>query len=75
VAGDPESLDDSRAARIEHVDELVVDGDARREAAAGVDVVLESKLVAVHAERRDRIASRVHREQQPVAGVVDERSL
>src|SRR5215203_3608107 len=75
ISEDLEALHDPDSAGIQDVHEVVVDGDARREVAAGrVDVgQLESR--SVDAEDGDGVATRVDCEEQPVPLVVDERAL
>jgi hypothetical protein len=75
VPADAESLNDPRAARVEHVGQVAVHADAGGELPAGRLDVDEPQAVAVRAEGRDRVAAGVHRDQQTVPAVVGQRPL
>jgi hypothetical protein len=75
AAVDAESLQPAVVAGVQHVDEVVGDGDARREVAARRVDVREVEAVSADAEDGNRIAPRVHGEEQAVTVVVDERAL
>ncbi len=75
VAADLEALDDADAAGVQDVHEVVVDGDARREVAAGRVDVGQLQAGSVDAKHRDGVAAGVHGEEQPMSLVVHERAL
>jgi hypothetical protein len=75
VSADLEALHDPDPARVQDVHEVVVDGDARREVAAGRVDVGQPQLCSVDAEHRDGVAAGVDGKEQAVPLVVDERAL
>jgi hypothetical protein len=72
VVGDAEALHNSGPAGVEYVEQVAVHGDTGRKLAARWDDRFELESVTVHAERRQRVASSVDREQQVSYCVVDE---
>src|SRR6202035_1252963 len=70
VAGDR-----AAAEGVEHVDQVVVNGDAHRELAARADHLAKGKPVAVHGEHANRVAAGVDRVEQAGLLVVGERPL
>jgi len=75
AAEDPVALDGAAVQRVEHVDQVTVDGYADRERAARAQHLAERQLVAARGEDRDRVAARVHGEEQGVPRVVGQRAL
>src|SRR5262249_34931356 len=76
LAVDAEAGDVRRAARVQDVERLLVDGDADRVRAAGGRVRLpDEAAVVVHGEHRDRVARRVDGEQALAVLAEDDRAL